>query len=413
MTAPRFVPLYLCFAAAYLLSYVYRTANAVISPELTSGLGVSASSLGLLTSAYFVAFAAMQLPAGMLLDRFGPRRVEPILLTIAGCGALAFAASEGIDGLVLGRALIGTGVSVCLMAPLKAVATWYPAERHASLGGWIMVAGGLGALATTTPLAAMLTVLSWRAIFVGLAAVTFISALAIFLVVPDTPPQSQREGLAKQWAGVTRVFRSPRFWWLAPMGALCMGSFMAIQGLWSVPWLMEVNGYSRAVAADHLLLLGIVVLAGYLALGIFATPLRKYGIGARHLFAIGFGLNMLMLALIVSEALPSTYVAWALYGLGSVVNVLGFTVLGEGFPRELTARANTALNLTMFTVSFAMQWGIGLIADAAHATFGTDAAASLRLAFALVVGVEALAFCWFALGWRRHASVAAPAGAAA
>ena len=100
MSAPNFLRLYVCFASGYLLSYFYRNVNAVISPELSADLGISASSLGLLTSAYFFAFAAMQLPAGMLLDRYGPRRVEPVLLCISGCGALSFAASDGLPGAV-------------------------------------------------------------------------------------------------------------------------------------------------------------------------------------------------------------------------------------------------------------------------------------------------------------------------
>jgi predicted MFS family arabinose efflux permease len=413
VTAPRFVPLYLCFAAAYFLSYVYRTVNAVISPELSASLGVSASSLGLLTSVYFVAFAAMQLPAGMLLDRYGPRRVEPVLLAVAGCGALAFAASDGIGGLAFARALIGAGVSVCLMAPLKAIAYWYPPERHASLGGWIMVAGGLGALASTAPLAAALSVVSWRGIFMVLAAVTLAAALAIFLFVPDTQVGARSAGLADQWAGVRRVLRSARFWWIAPISGFSAGSFMAVQGLWSVPWLMEVDGYSRAAAADHLLLVGIVVLAGYLGLGFFATSLRRRGIGPRHLYAMGFGLHCVMLGVITAGLLPSTYLAWALYGLGSSVNVLGFTVLGEGFPRELAARANTALNLVLFVVSFATQWGIGVAADAARIWVSTDAAGGLRVAFTMVLAAQALAYAWFLLGWRRHGMPSSLAGAEA
>src|SRR2546426_3664053 len=106
MIAPSFLRLYLCFASGYLLSYLFRTVNAVISPELTATLSVSASSLGLLTSAYFIAFAAMQVPAGMLLDRYGPRRIEPVLLAIAAIGALVFAAADGLAGLTLARALI-------------------------------------------------------------------------------------------------------------------------------------------------------------------------------------------------------------------------------------------------------------------------------------------------------------------
>ena len=403
MTPPHFLRLYAGFAAAYLLSYVYRTVNAVISPDLTAGLGISASSLGLLTSAYFLAFAAMQLPAGMLLDRYGPRRVEPVLLTVAGCGALAFAASDHLTGLAVARALIGAGVAVCLMAPLKAIAMWYSAERQASLSGWMMVAGGLGALLATAPLAAALAVLSWRAIFVVLAVATFAAAVLLFLTVPDIPRQASTPGFGAQWRGVRSVFRSARFWWLCPLAATGMGSFMAIQGLWSVPWLIEIDGYTREVAAQHLLVMGIAILVGYVGLGLFATRLARRGIAARHLFATGFALSILALALIVSRALSFTYLPWALYGFGSAVNVLGFTVLSEGFPRELTARANTALNLLMFGGSFSAQWGIGLLVDAARIALGVDTAGGLRLAFALVLALDLAAFGWLLLGWRRHA----------
>ncbi len=405
MTPPHFLRLYVGFAAAYLLSYVFRTVNAVISPDLSAGLGISASSLGLLTSAYFLAFAAMQLPAGMMLDRYGPRRVEPVLLIIAGCGALAFAASDTLSGLAVARALIGAGVAVCLMAPLKAIAMWYPADRQASLSGWMMVAGGMGALLATAPLAAALTLLSWRAIFVVLALTTFAAAAILFLNVPDIPRQASAPGLGVQWQGVRSVFCNPRFWWLSPLAATALGSFMAIQGLWSVPWLIEVDGYTRDVAARHLLVMGIAIVVGYVGLGLFATRLARRGIAARHLFVAGFGLSIFALALIVVRAIPFTYLPWALYGFGSAVNVLAFTVLNQGFPRELTARANTALNLLMFGGSFAAQWGIGLLIDAARSALGVDTAGGLRLAFALVLALDLVAFGWLLFGWRRYARV--------
>jgi predicted MFS family arabinose efflux permease len=403
VSAPHFLRLYACFASAYLLSYFYRNVNAVISPELSAELGIHAASLGLLTGAYFFAFAAMQLPAGMLLDRYGPRRVEPVLLSIAGCGALAFAASNGLPGLAFARALIGAGVAVCLMAPLKAIATWYPTERQASLSGWIMVAGGVGALLATAPLAAALAVLSWRGVFVVLAIATFAAAAAIFVFVPDVPRRPQASGLVEQWRGVVSVFSNPRFWWLAPLPMVSTGSFMAIQGLWSVPWLIEVEGYSREVAARHLLLMGVVILGGYLGLGLFATHLGRQGVTPRHLFGMGFALNIVALALITTRALPFTYVLWAAYGLGSTVNVLGFTVLGEGFPRELTGRVNTALNLLMFSGSFLSQWGIGVIVDAARIELGADTAGGLGLAFAVSLGIQLATYAWFMIGWRRHA----------
>ena len=128
-----FVP----FACGYYLSYLYRTVNAVISPDLVRDLGVDANELGLLTSAYFLAFASFQIPLGVLLDRMGPRRVDAGLLAIAGLGALVFAQSDAFAGLVLGRALIGLGVSAALMASMKAFTLWFPLSRFASLNGYL------------------------------------------------------------------------------------------------------------------------------------------------------------------------------------------------------------------------------------------------------------------------------------
>ena len=398
-----FLRIYSPFAAGYLLSYVFRTVNAVISPELSRELALTPAALGLLTSAYFIAFGAAQIPAGMLLDRYGPRRVEPVFLLIAGLGALAFAFAQTEAGLLGARALIGVGVATCLMAPLKGIAAWYPVERHASLSGWMMVAGGLGALLASTPLEFALRFMNWRSVFVLLAAATWAVAVWMWWRVPDLPRPATSSGWRTQWAGVRDVFRTPRFWWIAPLGTLVMGTFMAIQGLWSVPWMMEVQGMDRATAARHLLVMGAVTLGGYLFVGMSATRLGQRGIFAVHLFGAGFSLNVIALALIVLQV-PGSYLWWALFGLGGSVNVLGFTVLGQGFGRDLTARANTALNLLMFLGSFASQWGIGLIVDASRAMAGFDTAGGLRLAFGSVLTLEILTLAWFAAGWRRHAA---------
>jgi predicted MFS family arabinose efflux permease len=271
------------------------------------------------------------------------------------------------------------------------------------MSGWIMVAGGVGALLATEPLAALLLVMSWRGVFVLLAVATLAAAAMIYLLVPDATRPTQGVGLGAQWRGVRRVFADARFWWIGPFGAACMGSFMAVQGLWSVPWLVEVDGYTREVAARHLLVMGLAILAGYAALGAFATRLHRRGIGARHLFAVGFTLSIVAFALINARWIPYTYLLWTLYGLGASVNVLAFAVLSEGFPRELSARASTALNLLMFMGSFVSQWGIGVVVDAAKSRLGMDAAQGLRLAFAIVLALQLVTLAWFLLRWRRHA----------
>jgi len=401
-SATRFLPPYLAFAAGYLVSYLFRMVNAVIAPDLLRDLALSPGALGLLTGGYLGAFAVMQLPLGMLLDRFGPRRVEPLLFALAGIGALAFATATGLAGLVVARALIGAGCAAGLMAPLKAIATWYPPDRQSSPAGWIMVAGGCGALLATSPLEAALGLASWRTVFVVLAVACFVVAAALWLFVPDLPQRPRGAGLAAQWRGVTRVLLHPRFWWIAPVAALGIGAFFAVQGLWSVPWLMEIEGVTRAVAARYLFVMAAVMLAGYVALGLFATRLARRGIHARHLFVTGYALNFVALAAIVLRA-PGDGLWWAAYGLGVVVNVLSFAVLNDGLPPELAGRANTAFNLLMFGGSFATQWGIGVVVDAAKSALGYDTAAGLRLAFAIVLVLYLLSFSWLAYGWRRYA----------
>lgn len=397
----HFLQIYFAFAAGYLLSYLFRTVNAVISPELVRDLSLNPSSLGLLTGAYFLSFAAMQIPVGMLLDRFGPRRVEPVLLALAASGAWLFAYAESLTGLALARAVIGAGVCACLMAPLKGIATWFPADRQASYSGWIMVAGGIGALAATVPLEYALRFTHWRVVFVVLGSVTMLVAIAIAWRVPDIPKPAQTLGLAAQFAGVRSVFMHPRFWWIAPIAGFAMGSFMAIQGLWAVPWLMELHGATRAVAANHLLAMNAVMMVGYLALGMFGTRLARRGVHARHLFAIGFAVSISALACIVLR-FPGTYLWWSLYGLGASVNVLAFTVLNEGFGRDLAGRTNTTLNLLMFGGSFVTQWGIGVLVDVTRRVFALDTAGGLSVAFTIILLGDVATYAWFVRGWRRY-----------
>ncbi len=182
-----------------------------------------------------------------------------------------------------------------------------------------------------------------------------------------------------------------------------MGSFFAIQGLWAVPWLMEVQGETRSGAARHLLWMSVATLLGFVLLGLFGTRLAARGVHARHIFSLGFGLAVVALAAIFLR-LPGGFVWWTLYGLGTSVNVLAFAVLNEGFGRDLAGRSNTALNLMMFGGSFLMQWGIGIVAEIARRGLSLDEAGGLRVAFGVALAGNIVTYAWFARGWRRFAS---------
>jgi len=405
-TGTTFARVYAAFAAGYLMSYLFRVVNAVISPELTRELDLNPSALGLLTSTYFIAFAAMQIPAGILLDRYGPRRVEPVLLTVAAIGAFAFAAAGSLGGLTLARALIGAGVAVCLMAPIKGFAVWFPPSRQASMTGWVMVAGGTGALLATTPVEHALRYVDWRTLFVLFGIVTLLVAAWIAWRVPDLPPHAEPPPFREQWAGVTWVFSQPRFWWIVPVSALGMGSFMAIQGLWSVPWMIEVEGHTRAEAANVLFAMNVITLAGYLGLGMFATRLATRGFHARHMYLTGWTVNLVGIAAIVLR-LPGEWLWWCMYGFGAAANIIAFTLMNETIPPSIAGRANTAVNLTMFGGSFAAQWGIGVVADMARVLGGMTVAEGLHVSFVVVLALTAGAWLWFVAGWRRHTAPAA------
>ena len=391
---------FLPFAAGYALSYLLRNVNAVIAPELTRELAVSAADLGLLTSAYLFAFGAFQLPLGILLDRYGSRRVESALLLVAAGGCALFAFGRNLQELAAGRALIGLGVSACLMASFKAFSVWFPPERQAALNAAVMAAGGLGALTATTPLAWALPLAGWRGIFLALAVLVLAAAAGIFST-PDQPPVARRETLGQQLRAVGGILASPVFWRFAPQTALFSGGFMALQGLWAVPWLIDFNGYERDAAAFHLLLAGGAMLAGFLALAAGVTRLAGAGIPPQRILVAGSGGGVAVMALIVADV-GATHLLWFAMGLVFSVNNLSYALLCAHFPSHLSGRVNTTLNLAAFVGAFGLQWGIGVLVDALGG-FGLDTREAFRSAFGALLVMQAAAWAWFVLGARRPA----------
>ena len=385
----RLVPAY---AAGYFLSYGLRSVNAVIAPELMHELDITATGLGLLTSAYFLAFGLFQLPLGLLLDRFGPRRVEAALLLVAAAGSALFASGTSLQALALGRALIGLGVSACLMASFKAFSQWFPSERLPSLTATIMVAGGLGALSASVPVAAALPLMGWRGVF-WLVAALLVLASGFLMTVPDHGTKAERETLGQQIRSLGHIYGNRVFWRFAPQGCLVVGGFMAIQGLWAVPWLMEVNGATRGDAAGVLFLMSLAMLAGFLFVATCSTGLARRGITPMLLLSVGMGLALVVeLAILLGLAQPTAL--WPLLGVSFSLGNIAYSQLAAAFPVALSGRVNTALNLLVFVGAFGLQWGIGAAVD------GFVAGGMVRMeAFRATLGgllvAQVLAFGWF------------------
>jgi MFS family permease len=385
----RIVP---AFALGYFLSYGLRSVNAVIAPEIMRELQVSASDLGLLTSAYFLGFGLFQIPLGLLLDRFGPRLVEAVLLLVAAVGSLVFASGHSLATLVGGRALIGLGVSACLMASFKAFSQWFPMERMPALTATIMVAGGLGALSASLPVAMVLPWLGWRGVLYVVAGVLVLSS-ALLMTVPEHPGPILASGWRDQMRSLRAIYGNRVFWRYAPQACLAVGGFMALHGLWAGPWLMTIDGLSRADAAQILFNVALAMLSGFFFVATCSGWLLRQGIRPLHLLTGGMGVFVVAGLSIVLE-LASPRLLWPLLGFAFSLSNIAYPLLTAAFPVALAGRVNTALNLAAFVGAFTLQWGIGAVVDGLVAV-GVEQVLAFKFTLAGLVTCQGLAYLWF------------------
>jgi MFS family permease len=399
---------FLPFGIGYLISDLLRTVNAVIAGRLSVELDVSAGELGFLSSLFFLAFALCQLPVGMLLDRFGPRRVESLLLLVAAAGCLLFASARGLTGAAIGRTLIGIGASACLMAGFKAFALWFPAHRLATLNGYLMAFGALGGVAATRPVEAFLQLSSWRALFVLVAIGTVAAALLLWVRVPERTASTVPVPFRAQLQELAAIFRDRRFLAAAPTTFLTLGLAMAILGLWAGPWLRDVAHFSTTEVAQTLLWMTLSYVASLAGWATLAGRLAARGVTPLRLAMLATLLLCIGTALFALAPVRFAGLLWPLYALAAGGTPLLYAGVTSTFPAALTGRVNAALNLLAFAGAFILQWLIGEVVgwwptgDYGYAPRG------YQLAFGVLAGIQLLALLWLAFGWpvtARHGEI--------
>ena len=388
---------YLCFGWAYLLGYLLRSVNAVIAPDLVADLGLSQSELGLLTAAYLASFGLMQLPVGLLLDRYGVRRVLCVLLLFAAAGALVFALAHSFVMLWFGRALIGVGTASTLMASYKMFAERYPKQRMPQLSAWVLLAGSIGALLSTVPTSLVLPLIGWRGVFAVAGLLIFLTVFLVARLLPPALPAAPQP-LAQQLASFREIFRSAHFWQLAPVTLAFSGGFMALQGLWAGPWLADIGGLGGTAIAGALLVFNFALMCGHFVFGNVIVRLEKRGVSLSTVLLYGLLLALGALAWIILGGLPAwPPLPWVMLALSTCTINLTYAILARHFPLTLTGRVNTSVNLLAFVGAFVFQAGIGSLLDLAkHA--GLDKSMAYSLAFGVVWLVELGAFVWFLIG---------------
>ncbi len=387
--------IFLPFALGYFLSLAYRLVNAVAARPLAESFDLAAAELGLLTALYFLAFGAVQLPLGTALDRFGPRRIEAGLLVVAAAGAALFVVADGFVQLAIGRALIGLGVSACLMAPFKAYSLWVPRERLALVNGLHLASGGLGAFAAGAPSELILAAFGWRALFAALAVLTLASAALIWFAVPRDHEAAASGPAAAPDGGYRAIFTSRRFWRLSLASIACQGTFLGFGTLWVGPWLRDVAGHAPPLAAAWLSTMAVAMVAGYLASGKIADSVGRRGVPIATVAAAGMAAFTVLVVLIAVLPVGPAVWLWPAFSFLATTGTLSYAAITQAFPSNLAGRANAAINFLVFAYAFLQQWLTGVVIDELMA-LGWERADAFRALLLAAALLQALAL---AGGW--------------
>ena len=390
-------------AAAFTVSQFYRTAPAVIGPELRSGLALSPVQLGLAAGAFFIAFSLMHVPIGVLLDRYGPRRVMAAMLTLASAGALLFSQAGGAAGLVVAQLLIGAGCSAMFVGGLVVVAQRFPPARFGGLAAMLTAVSGIGMIVSGTPFAALADSAGWRTGFLIAAAVSLILAAVIFRAVPrrgERQPEMAAESFLQSVLDLGRIFRHGPVWGVIALAMVAYPSVIAVRGFWGGPYLADVHGAGTIERGDILLVMSVatIVGAGLYALFERRTTLRMPFI---YLAAGTSSLGFWVLALAPLSSSFQAALLFVLIGTFSFGSILLLALARDMFPDRLTGRAITSVNFTSFLGAGLMQVFPGIALGLWLPVDGHPPAEAYRFVFGGIGAILLVSMAVFTLVFRR------------
>jgi len=400
LTKNKAIVVFLVFALAYFISTLIRASTATLSPIFSQELGLKAGDLGLLAGGYFLGFAAMQLPNGIFLDKFGPKKIILFFLTIALFSTIAFSKSESFLSLLVSRILIGIGVSVCLMAPLTGYRRWLALDQQQRANAWMLMSGALGMLASTLPIQLLLPEIGWRNIFLILAGLILITIILIILIIPSwekTETPIENKGLSSY----KTIWTHPYFLSLVPLGFFNYGGLQAIQTLWAGPWMTNVSGYTPIQAAINLFWLNLSMLVTFFIWGFINPYFHKKGISTDKIIIAGVPLSFLALGFIIYSGTNVSGLHFALFLIASVFVSLAQPAVGMTFPNAIAGKALSSYNLVLFLGTFTVQWAIGVLIDL-FKSFGYNTVLSYQISFSIFALCCILSYLYFFIHHKDH-----------
>ena len=390
-------------AQLFACSQFYRVSSAVVAPQLQAELGLSAEALGGLSAAFFYAFAAAQIPLALCLDRLGARRTMTILSLVGAAGAVVFATSSGLAGVTLGRVLLGVGMAGNLMGSMNLIGQWFSAREFATLSGVLAAFGTVGNILATTPLALLVQAMGWRRAFTVVGLATAVLTAVFWVLVRDRPddggaPERGGEERLSVASMVGRLLAS-RDYWLISLGTFCRyGSFVAIQGLWAVPYLTEVVGLSAVESANLVLLLNVAFVAGSPLGGWLSDRVLSSRKKLALLALAGMAGTVLVLAVTAGRAgVWTVAVVFVVLGVTSSFGQVVYAHMKELMPSRMAGMAMTGVNFFTMLGAAAFLHGMGWVLDRWSAPAGHRGPDAYRAAFMIVSLVVAVAFALYLL----------------
>jgi nitrate/nitrite transporter NarK len=358
-------------AALYLIAFYQRVAPAVITQELTRDFGLSAGALGNLSAFYFYSYVAVQIPTGLLADRWGPRRVLALGAALTAAGTLVFALAPGVAWANAGRLAIGAAAGVAFVSMLKLASHWMPARQYAFASGVALFVGVLGATLAGPPLRIAVDAFGWRAVMAASAIVSALVAAAIWAVVRDDPSergyasfQAQvQQAAAFSVAAQLREVASYRNTWLLFFipGALS-GIVLSFAGLWGVPFLVSQYGFGTRGAAT---LTSAMLVAWSLASMAYGPLSERLG-RRKPLYAGGLAVAMVLWAIVVfvpGLPVPALVALLLALSLASSAFILTFAFARESVPTRLAGTVSGIANMGVMLGGMVMQPLVGVVLD--------------------------------------------------
>lgn len=364
--------IFILTATFYFVAYFHRISITIIAEDLMRDFLATATSIGLFSSLYFITYGVMQIPSGLLIDKFGSRKSLSVFCLTASVGTLVFAISQDLVVAMLGRALVGLGVSIAFICATKLIAFWFDVKSFASLIGILVSIGNSAALIGSVPFAILVTGIGWRTSFLLIAGGTLLLTISLLIWVRDRPngmykPKSSQSSSPKNFKmkaespflGMWSAFKNRDFWLVAFPPMFFVGSFFCFQGLWGVPYLMQVHGLNKIESSIMIMMIGLGFFLGAPFWGLISDKLNTT---RKRIFVTGVIFYTFIWFVLISPVIGelTSYFPIILFLMGFFFGVmpLSIVMIKELFPLRMigavTGSANTFpfIGIALFQIIF-------------------------------------------------------------